>query len=52
MLNAGEPMDLPKHYDPQAVEPRLYERWERNGYFHEEPDPRVHRSSSACRHQT
>ncbi|MBV8066339.1 MAG: valine--tRNA ligase, partial [Candidatus Eremiobacteraeota bacterium] len=32
-------MDLPKHYDPPAVEPRLYERWERNGYFHEEPDP-------------
>ncbi len=32
-------MDLPKHYDPQAVEPRLYEQWERNGYFHEEPDP-------------
>ena len=34
-----ERMDLPKHYDPQAVEGRLYERWERNGYFHEEPDP-------------
>ncbi|HZV77141.1 MAG TPA: valine--tRNA ligase [Candidatus Babeliales bacterium] len=32
-------MDLPKHYDPQAVEPRLYARWEQNGYFHEEPDP-------------
>ena len=32
-------MDLPKHYDPQAVEPRLYARWEANGYFHEEPDP-------------
>jgi valyl-tRNA synthetase len=32
-------MSLPKHYDPAAVEPRLYERWERNGYFHEEPDP-------------
>src|SRR5579883_2117040 len=32
-------MDLPKHYDPQTVEPRLYQRWERNGYFHEEPDP-------------
>ncbi|MBV9333596.1 MAG: valine--tRNA ligase, partial [Candidatus Eremiobacteraeota bacterium] len=32
-------MDLPKNYDPKAVEPRLYERWERNGYFHEEPDP-------------
>ena len=38
-LNLGQPMDLPKQYDPQAVEPRLYERWERNGYFHEEPDP-------------
>jgi valyl-tRNA synthetase len=25
-------------YDPKAVEPRLYERWEQNGYFHEEPD--------------
>src|SRR5579862_8393361 len=32
-------MDVPKQYDPKAVEPRLYERWERNGYFHEEPDP-------------
>src|SRR5579862_6231401 len=32
-------MDLPKHYDPQTVEPQLYERWERNGYFHEDPDP-------------
>jgi valyl-tRNA synthetase len=32
-------VDLPKHYDPQAVEPRLYALWERNGYFHEEPDP-------------
>src|SRR5579863_644423 len=32
-------MDLPKQYDPQSVEPRLYERSERNGYFHEEPDP-------------
>jgi valyl-tRNA synthetase len=32
-------MEVPKHYDPQAVEPRLYEQWERNGYFHEEPDP-------------
>ncbi len=26
-------------YDPKTVEARLYERWERNGYFHEEPDP-------------
>jgi valyl-tRNA synthetase len=32
-------MDLPKQYDPKTVEPRLYARWERSGYFHEEPDP-------------
>ncbi len=32
-------MDLPKQYDPQATEPRLYAHWERNGYFHEDPDP-------------
>jgi valyl-tRNA synthetase len=32
-------MELPKHYDPKSVERRLYERWEANGYFHEEPDP-------------
>jgi valyl-tRNA synthetase len=32
-------MDLPKQYDPQSTEERLYERSERNGYFHEEPDP-------------
>jgi valyl-tRNA synthetase len=25
-------------YDPKTVEPRLYDRWEANGYFHEEPD--------------
>ncbi len=30
--------DLPKQYDPKAVEPRLYARWEAAGYFHEEPD--------------
>lgn len=39
MLNAGEAMQLPKQYDPQAVEPRTYARWENSGYFHEEPDP-------------
>lgn len=32
-------MHLAKHYDPKAVEQRLYARWEQNGYFHEEPDP-------------
>ncbi len=31
--------DLPKTYDPKAVEPRLYDWWERSGFFHEEPDP-------------
>jgi valyl-tRNA synthetase len=30
---------LPKNYDPKAVEPRLYEFWERSGFFHEDPDP-------------
>jgi valyl-tRNA synthetase len=32
-------MELPKQYDPKAVEPRLYAHWESSGYFHEEPDP-------------
>ena len=31
--------ELSKTYDPAAVEPRLYEHWERSGFFHEEPDP-------------
>ncbi|MBV8245990.1 MAG: valine--tRNA ligase, partial [Candidatus Eremiobacteraeota bacterium] len=31
--------DLPKTYDPKAVEDRLYARWESGGYFHEDPDP-------------
>jgi valyl-tRNA synthetase len=35
----GAPMELPKHYDPKSVEPRLYHRWEQCGYFHEDPDP-------------
>ncbi|MHB8146915.1 MAG: valine--tRNA ligase [Vulcanimicrobiaceae bacterium] len=30
---------LPKAYDPKGVEPRLYDHWERSGFFHEEPDP-------------
>jgi valyl-tRNA synthetase len=32
-------VELPKNYDPSAVEPRHYARWESLGYFHEEPDP-------------
>ncbi len=31
--------ELPKNYDPKAVESRLYKRWEDAGYFHEDPDP-------------
>jgi valyl-tRNA synthetase len=31
--------ELPKNYDPKAVESRLYQRWEDAGYFHEDPDP-------------
>ena len=38
-VNSPAVTDLPKHYDPKAVEARLYEWWERSGYFHEEPDP-------------
>ena len=34
---AGEP--LPKAYDPHQVEARLYEWWERSGYFRATPDP-------------
>ena len=31
--------DIPKHFDPKTVEPRLYAQWEAAGVFHEEPDP-------------
>jgi valyl-tRNA synthetase len=31
--------ELPKTYDPAAVEPRLYDAWIAMGVFHEEPDP-------------
>ncbi len=31
--------ELPKNYDPKAVESRLYNHWGKAGYFHEEPDP-------------
>ncbi|HTU70950.1 MAG TPA: valine--tRNA ligase [Candidatus Baltobacteraceae bacterium] len=32
-------IELPPTYDPKAVEERLYDFWERSGFFHEEPDP-------------
>jgi valyl-tRNA synthetase len=31
--------DLPKQYDPAAVEARRYATWLASGVFHEEPDP-------------
>lgn len=31
--------EMPKSYDHQGVEDRLYEKWEKNGYFHAEPNP-------------
>ena len=30
--------ELPKVYEPQQVESRIYEMWEKNGYFHAEKD--------------
>ncbi len=31
--------ELSKHYDPAAVEPRIYAQWLAAGVFHEDPDP-------------
>ncbi len=31
-------MELSKTYDPSSMEGRLYEKWEKNGYFHAEAD--------------
>jgi valyl-tRNA synthetase len=39
MTSPEKTTELPKTYDPKAVEPRLYEFWERSGFFHEDPDP-------------
>lgn len=32
--------DLPNRFDFHEAQPRLYEMWETNGYFHAEPDDR------------
>ncbi len=44
---------IPKAYEPQSVEQRLYRWWEESGYFKPagDPDP-AGRSSSACRRPT
>ena len=31
--------EMPKTYDHQIVESKWYETWEKNGYFHAEPNP-------------
>jgi len=37
--SGSDPGDLPKTYEPAAVETRRYARWLESGVFHEEPDP-------------
>ncbi len=32
-------MELPKNYEPQGFEGRIYENWEKSGYFRAEVDP-------------
>ena len=31
--------EMPKTYDHQIVESKWYEKWEKSGYFHAEPNP-------------
>ena len=31
--------ELPKVYEPQSVERKIYAFWERGNWFHAEPDP-------------
>ena len=31
--------ELPKIYDPKAVESKIYDLWMEGGYFHAERDP-------------
>ncbi len=35
----SQPREIPKTYDPRAVEARIYEEWERAGAFEAEPNP-------------
>jgi len=32
--------NIPKHFDPNAIEDKWYSFWEDNGFFHSEPDDR------------
>ena len=31
--------EIPKTFDPKAVEARIYEEWERSGAFEADPEP-------------
>ena len=31
--------EIPKIFDPKAVEARIYEEWERSGAFEADPEP-------------
>ena len=35
----AEEHNIPKTYDPASVEKKWYQFWEKNKYFHAEPDP-------------
>ncbi len=35
----SNPKQLPKTYEPQEVEKRLYDFWEKNGYFRAKVNP-------------
>ena len=34
--------ELPKVYDPKQVEKKIYDMWEKGGYFTPKPDPEKH----------
>ena len=40
MATSFSAKDLPNRFDFNDAQPRLYEMWESNGYFHAEPDER------------
>lgn len=40
-----EEHNIPKVYDPASVEKKWYEFWEKNRYFHAEPEPGKSRSA-------
>ena len=41
--------ELPKVYEPQQVESRIYRMWEDNNCFNGDPDQRKSPSPSSCR---